>query len=457
MSKSIIIQEAGLPQSMTIDALRLKKLGNGSEEWAFASGDTSSFIKMSIGKNAEINATDYNVQAITEVNVTQKIMGIETEPDEVEIITEPRMVSIREGNKPRLMSGIKKLRVNLQSGGTTELVPKSSVATGILYATKIGEYKAADDGYVGYSRVYVNVPESENGGADGGWTDLPDEIKIISPPHKTTYDDGESIDITGMVVQARKNGVKWENDKYINGIIPLNEIELSSNIAELYKKNGYTHIKFRRDKVPSGIDASYMPDVFIVKHGHYGMWALYYEWGTPGNRKHKHNYRIEWAGEAESVDDIVSTIFSIYNGYGVLVQIGLNGSKFSCYTYGNIGSTEETDLATAKQRAYTNYDKKAGDEKSEQYSVSHSYISRIIDGKEVNYEFAWGGVGPYANNPNDDAAVNTITGYKGLTKLDYAILYSILFGDREIELKWKRPRDNAILSTMLYINIFSEM
>lgn len=446
MSENIIIQESGTPKAMAIDELQLKKIDGGSEKWVPKAGEVNSLIKMDIGKNAEIEATDYNAYAITEVNVTREIADIEIQPDTVREGSGQYIVSIKEGDKSRLISGVKKLRVNLQSGGTTDFVPKESAITGELYATELGRYIAKTDGYIGYSRVTVNLSGDD-------WDDLPDEIQIIVQPRKTTYNDGERIDIAGMVVQARKNGEVWENDEYVNGIIPLSEIELSSDTADLYKKNGYTYIQFRRDKVPEGIDASYMPDVFIIKHGHYGMWALYYEWGTPGNRKHQHNYRIEWAGEAESVDDIVSTIFSTDNGYGVSVQIGLNGSKFSCYTYGNIGSTEETDLATAKQRAYTNYDKMAGDEKSEQHSVSHSYRSRIIDGKEVNYSFLSGGVGPNANNPNDDAAVNTITGYNGLTKLEYAILYSILFGDREIELKWKRPNDNLVLSTALHINI----
>lgn len=450
MSENIIIQQSGFPEALTVDSLRIEKLGGGSEDWTFASGDTSSFIKLSIGKNAEVDATDYDAQAITEVDVTQDIYDIETQPDEVEDITEPRNISISEGNQPRIISPVKKVRVNLQAGGTIDLLPKSSIATGTLYATKRGHYAAKDDGYVGYSKVYVDVPDSVD-----GWTDLPDEIKIIVTPHKTTYDDGESIDITGMVVQARKNGEVWENDKYVNGIIPLREIELSSDTADLYKKNGYTYVQFRRDKVPEGVDASYMPDVFIIKHGHYGMWTGYHEWGPAGNRKHSIDYKVIWAGVAESVDDIISTIFSNNKGSGGMVVIGLKNSPFSCYTYG----TEEIDLLQAKQRAYSNYERKAGNEEEERYCIDHAYALRTIEGKKVNYAFVTGGVGPDANNPNDDAAVNVITAstQPNIGRLEYAIMYSILFGDREIELKWKRPRDNAILSAMLYINIISEV
>lgn len=459
MSENIIIQESGVAKAMTVDAIQIKNITGGRENWVSEAEDVNSLIKMSIGKNAEIDAEDYNAQAITEVNVTQEIMGIETEPDEAKKNIESLVVSIKEGNKAFFMGDVKKLRVNLQNGGTTEYMRRSSVETGTLYATRLGEYKAADYGYIGYSRVCINVPESE-------WGNLPDEIKIIVPPHKTTYDDGENIDVTGMVVQARKNGEVWENDEYVGGIIPLNEIELSNNVAELYERNGYerngyTHVKFRRDKVPDGVDASYMPDVFIIKRGHFGMWTSYYEWGPAGNRKHNIDYEVIWAGVAESVDDIISTIFSEENGCGVMALIGLNDSPFSCYTYGTgsiirVGSTEEIDLIQAKQMAYKEYDSMAGNEEEERSSIYHVYTLRKIEGKKVNYSFIQGGVGPFANNPNDDAAVNTIITsaqpYE-IARLEYAIMYSILFGDRALELKWKRPHDNATLSTMLYINI----
>jgi hypothetical protein len=180
---------------------------------------------MSIGKNAEVDATDYDAQAITEVDVTQDINGIETQPDEAAVTIEPRNVSISEGNQPRIFSPVKKVRVNLQAGGTVDLVPKSSVSTGTLYATKRGHYAAKDDGYVGYSKVYVDVPESIDGtGEDGGWTDLPDEIRVTTPPTKTTYSVGEIIDYTGMVVVAYKNSRIWQNENYPNGVIPINEL-----------------------------------------------------------------------------------------------------------------------------------------------------------------------------------------------------------------------------------------
>ena len=54
--------------------------------------------------------------------------------------------------------------------------------------------------------------------------ELPDEIRIMHVPDKTSYKDGEAIDLDGIVVQAYKNGAVWQNKKYINGYIPAHEL-----------------------------------------------------------------------------------------------------------------------------------------------------------------------------------------------------------------------------------------
>jgi hypothetical protein len=58
--------------------------------------------------------------------------------------------------------------------------------------------------------------------------ELPDEIRIMHVPDKTSYKDGEAIDLDGIVVQAYKNGSVWQNKKYINGYIPAHELEMNS-------------------------------------------------------------------------------------------------------------------------------------------------------------------------------------------------------------------------------------
>ena len=68
----------------------------------------------------------------------------------------------------------------------------------------------------------IDVPEQNN---------LPDEIRIITPPTKTEYRGGEKVDLSGAVVGAYKNGTIWTNSKYPNGHIPLGELIVSPLIV----------------------------------------------------------------------------------------------------------------------------------------------------------------------------------------------------------------------------------
>lgn len=72
---------------------------------------------------------------------------------------------------------------------------------------------------------------------------LPSSISIETPPTKTEYREGEDIDITGMVVKAYKNdGELWNDTSYIDGIIPLEQLDYSPKICtgrgDVYEKDG---------------------------------------------------------------------------------------------------------------------------------------------------------------------------------------------------------------------------
>lgn len=57
-------------------------------------------------------------------------------------------------------------------------------------------------------------------------SELPDSIKIITPPTKTSYSEGQKTDLDGIVVQAYVGGVPWQgwNGKYSEGYIPQKEL-----------------------------------------------------------------------------------------------------------------------------------------------------------------------------------------------------------------------------------------
>lgn len=56
-------------------------------------------------------------------------------------------------------------------------------------------------------------------------THIPSGIKIIVPPNKASYTEGEPMDYSGISVQlVDENGGLFTNDKYQNGLVPFSEL-----------------------------------------------------------------------------------------------------------------------------------------------------------------------------------------------------------------------------------------
>lgn len=179
--------------------------------------------------------------------------------------------TIKEGGEAKNLT-LQMLEVPKQSGGTELFVRKSDVTLGTKSISQNGTYTAASDGKYGLSQVSVNV-RGGNGSADssgkpstspnapkpGGsgsavvgtdpttgndqvvgvdesgnlvTTPLPRSIVLVTPPTKTTYQDGESIDLTGAVVVAKNaDGTTWTSVDYPNGHIPLGELDVVPTTA----------------------------------------------------------------------------------------------------------------------------------------------------------------------------------------------------------------------------------
>lgn len=160
---------------------------------------------------------------------------------------------IREDGIGRLIRGVDALEIKLQNGGTSRWVRFNPRDQKSVNAN--GEYHATDDGVDGYRTITVNVPtrtKSQEPGRDqeifnpdtgtGYYTDddgllheefVPDEIRIMHVPDKTTYQDGEPIDLEGIVVQAYRDGEVWTSENYPDGYIPVHELSISN-----IQKNG---------------------------------------------------------------------------------------------------------------------------------------------------------------------------------------------------------------------------
>lgn len=179
-------------------------------------------------------------------------------------------IIIQEGGTPKQMT-VSKIKVNNVGSGTSLWVPEDSTTLVTKSISKNGTYEASSDNAYGYSEVTVNVaggkgsatssgaPTTSNGvdpggigssvvgmnpttgneeavGVDSGGnlvtTSLPSSIVLTVNPTKMSYGDGETIDITGATVTAKKaDGTTWTNSQYPNGHIPLGELIVNPTVA----------------------------------------------------------------------------------------------------------------------------------------------------------------------------------------------------------------------------------
>lgn len=103
--------------------------------------------------------------------------------------------------------------------GIVTWVPEADTRCVALTVTENGSKSASDEGVYGWDYVAVSVPGSSVTGIDPATgqettvtvdpetgdivkTVVPVEIRVITPPTKTDYTDGETIDYSGIVVHA---------------------------------------------------------------------------------------------------------------------------------------------------------------------------------------------------------------------------------------------------------------
>jgi hypothetical protein len=73
------------------------------------------------------------------------------------------------------------------------------------------------------------------------WENKPVTLQIMSLPNKLDYLDGEDIQYDGLVVRALlPTGMPWEDDEHPGGIIPISELTLPLETAEITGGDGIT-------------------------------------------------------------------------------------------------------------------------------------------------------------------------------------------------------------------------
>ena len=154
-----------------------------------------------------------------------------------------RDIIIKEGGVGRPFTA-DRLKTALASGGQCAWVPEDDVRLIRKRINQNGTYDAADDGAYGYSRVTVTgVGKASGKHPDHSGDDavaevdpvtgevtvarLPSYIRVTAPPDNPyeVYQDGQTIDPTGMVVTAyTASGDVW-------GTVPLAEILMEPTAA----------------------------------------------------------------------------------------------------------------------------------------------------------------------------------------------------------------------------------
>lgn len=126
-------------------------------------------------------------------------------------------------------------------------VPDADTRCTSLRVTANGTYKAADRGDYGYNYITVSVPGTSVTGRDPDTgeevqvsvdpetgniveTVLPVEIRVTTPPTKTTYADGETIDYSGIVVHAYSaTGADMGKVPFSELVFPVTTADADSN------------------------------------------------------------------------------------------------------------------------------------------------------------------------------------------------------------------------------------
>lgn len=197
-------------------------------------------------------------------------------------------VTIKEGDTAKTFSSVKKIRINNFPSGSSYWVPEDETKLGTKHITKNGTYIAANEeddegqnrGWYGYEKVSVSGIGKASGRPKAGdtldgveldpdndamiekeekvnpetgekttkfkVTRLPYTIQFAQYPTKMSYTNGENITLMGATVRGvLSDFTPWEgNEKYINGIIPLEELSISPTVAEI---EGYPVQKYTRD------------------------------------------------------------------------------------------------------------------------------------------------------------------------------------------------------------------
>ena len=334
-----------------------------------------------------------------------------------------KYITIQEGGQGKQITA-DKLKTNVVGGGTCFWVPEDEVQLTTKYVHENGEYSAEDDGYYGYSKFVVSVAGGNgSAGADGlptgdvpsggigssvigtdpdsGDTNvvgvdengnlvttvLPSSISVITPPSKTSYNDGGVLDPSGIEVQAYlSSGEIWSDNSHPNGIIPISELTFNPIQADIDMASNSYEIKnpesigvngpFYFSKVSVGDlwDNSVDPNAYVKSMtgtplisianaaGGWVVWRLISSGPFTVTTERKNGtYPATYGGSATQ-----------YSGRTIYLGSSSRGSSAFGKPYAI--SAYQTDFDEATKKAFTSMDEGASFEATQDISVSWNQL-----------------------------------------------------------------------------------
>ena len=252
----------------------------------------------------------------------------------------------------------------------------------------------------------TDVPDPDN---------LPDEIRIITPPTKMEYHDGEKLNLDGMVVGAYKNGVIWTDSKYTNGHIPLSELMISPLVVTIESANEKYVSEFYQD----GVSCEEGNSVSVRFNG---------QWGPASYTFLSSSYTDSIKAAASfSKSDRETTVPS---GYWASYCILASDSWFSSLDRYH-RQLDSDDYTFGGKTVYVCYD----------FYDDQMYGEILSTNPDKGFEF-----------PSTEAEiwpwVNSLTPYY----IAWTMIYGELVNISDITVSWKRPVDGNILSTAFHID-----
>ena len=349
-------------------------------------------------------------------------------------------IVIQEGGVAKQLT-VDKLKTNEVGGGTCLWIPEDDALLGTLNVTENGTYKAKEAGYYGYSEVSVNgigiasgkvtsdsnVPSQSD--IDAGkefaatqdangnltFTELPTEIEITTEPTYTTFQDGATIDFTGMVVKAAVKVSEsgggsaseyWDNPAYPDSIIPMRELIFPVTKADIEQVTDPEYTD------GNGINAL-LADCSSVAIWRYKVGGHWQE-STQG---YVYDKRLGY-----DQDDHPVTILKT-DDYGMTYLTRYNNVVYAANALGSRQVNEATDSKNL-ERDYG-------------WHHSGSWSGSAGDGVFVATPYSWTALPESTVNPDG----KTIDGLHNIG------------GKQAIPVQWHRPIDGKLLETTLYITV----